>query len=224
MHVPQLFHALLRRPYVEVVEACLPERSAPRLAAKQIALARVVSLALRQQSAGGALLQHLHHGRGSSDFGFSQKKMYVFRHYDVADDDESVALARLFQNREEAVAAASGAQKRQSPVAGAGDKVQVMRAVTAMQTAGHDKPHDTGSIVPALAKNARTGHPQFRNGKGKDGRLGHPPGRGLDKRTLTAWIDTRTSGRQLRLRYWNSGLSCNYTHERHLAKAIGIPA
>jgi hypothetical protein len=27
--------------------------------------------------------------------------------------------------------------------------------------------HGVGSIVPALAQNARTGHPQFRNGKGK---------------------------------------------------------
>jgi len=51
-----------------------------------------------------------------------------------------------------------------------------MRAVSAMQAAGHDRPHGTGSIVPALAKNARTGHPQFRNGNGKLGRLGHPSG------------------------------------------------
>jgi hypothetical protein len=36
---------------------------------------------------------------------------------------------------------------------------------------------------PALAKNARTGHPLFRNRKGKPGKLGHPPVelyRGLD--------------------------------------------
>jgi hypothetical protein len=49
-----------------------------------------------------------------------------------------------------------------------------MSAVGAMQPTGHDKPHGTGSIVPALAKNARTGHPQFRNGKGKPGNPGHP--------------------------------------------------
>jgi hypothetical protein len=40
-----------------------------------------------------------------------------------------------------------------------------MRIVGAMQTAGHDKSHGIGSIVPALAKNARAGHPQFLNGK-----------------------------------------------------------
>ena len=53
--------------------------------------------------------------------------------------------------------------------------MQVMSAVGAMQSAGHNKPHGTGSIVPALAKNARTGHPQFRNGMGKHGKQGHPP-------------------------------------------------
>src|ERR1700685_1271232 len=31
-----------------------------------------------------------------------------------------------------------------------------------------------GSIAPALAQNARTGHPQFRNGKGRTRRPGHP--------------------------------------------------
>ena len=62
--------------------------------------------------------------------------------------------------------------------------MQVMSAVTAMQSAGHDKSHGTGSIVPApsagsgqaLAKNARAGHPLFQNGKGKHGSPGHPPG------------------------------------------------
>jgi hypothetical protein len=34
-----------------------------------------------------------------------------------------------------------------------------------MQAAGHDEQHGTGGIVPALAKNARTGHPLFWNGK-----------------------------------------------------------
>jgi len=102
--------------------------------------------------------------------------MDMFRHYDVPDDHEPVALAGLFQNREEAVAAARRAQKRQSPVAGAGDKVQVMSAVSAMQAAGHSKSYGTGSIVPTLAKNARTGHPQFRYGKEEGGKLGHPSG------------------------------------------------
>jgi hypothetical protein len=51
----------------------------------------------------------------------------------------------------------------------------MMSAVNATQTGRH-RSHGIGSIVPALAQNARTGHPQFRNGKGKTERVGHPPG------------------------------------------------
>jgi hypothetical protein len=55
--------------------------------------------------------------------------------------------------------------------------VQVMSAVGPMKATGHDKTYGTGSIVPALAKSARTGHPLFRNGKGKHKGPGHPPDR-----------------------------------------------
>jgi len=105
----------------------------------------------------------------------------VFWHHHIADDYEPVALARLFQNLKEGIAAPRGVQKRQSAVAGGSDKVQVMSAVSAVQAAGHDTPYGTGSIVPALAKNARTGHPQFRNGKERARQKGGPPARiGLD--------------------------------------------
>jgi hypothetical protein len=63
----------------------------------------------------------------------------VFRHPDIPDDDKAITLASLFQNRKEGIAAACGAQKRQSPVAGAGDKVQVMSAIGPMQAAEHNK-------------------------------------------------------------------------------------
>jgi hypothetical protein len=99
----------------------------------------------------------------------------MFRHNDISDGHKPVALAGLFENREEAVARARGIQKRQAPVAGESDEVQMMSAVGAMQADGHDKQYPTSSIVPALAKNARTGHPEFRNGKGERRRLGHPP-------------------------------------------------
>jgi hypothetical protein len=98
----------------------------------------------------------------------------MFRHHDIPDDHEAITFSSLFQNRKEGIAAARAAQKRQSAVARASDKVQVMSAVGPMQAAGHNKPHGTGSTVPALAKNARAGHPQFRNGKEKHGKPGHP--------------------------------------------------
>jgi hypothetical protein len=106
----------------------------------------------------------------------------VFRHHNITDDDEAITLASLFQNFKECIAAERAAQKRQSPVARGSDKVQVMSSVGAMQAAGHNKSNSIGSIVPApsassgqaLAKNARTGHPLFRNGKENTESLGHP--------------------------------------------------
>jgi RHS repeat-associated protein len=59
-----------------------------------------------------------------------------------------------------------------------------------MQAAGHDKPHGTGSIVPALAKNARTGHPLFRIGKEKHGKPGHPPSGQSSGSGSTSWGET----------------------------------
>lgn len=50
----------------------------------------------------------------------------MFGHDDVSYDHEVVTLAGLFQNREKAVSTGCGAQKRQSAIAGAGDKVQMM--------------------------------------------------------------------------------------------------
>jgi hypothetical protein len=108
MHIPELLHALLRRPYAEVVGARLPERSALRLVSKQIALARVPPFAFGQQRASRALLQHLHHGRGSPNFRFRQKQVNVFRHHDITDDYEAITLASLFQYRKEGIAAAGG--------------------------------------------------------------------------------------------------------------------
>jgi RHS repeat-associated protein len=65
-----------------------------------------------------------------------------------------------------------------------------MSAVGPMQAAGHDKPHGTGSIVPALAKNARTGHPLFRIGKEKHGKPGHPPSGQSSGSGSTSWGET----------------------------------
>jgi hypothetical protein len=77
------------------------------------------------------------------------------------EHEVSVAYA----NSKQAVAVAFSAQTGQSPVTGASDKVQIMRSISAMQASGHVQQNGTGSIVPALAKNARTGQPLSRNGK-----------------------------------------------------------
>src|ERR1700692_4859915 len=95
------------------------------------------------------------------------QQMNMLRHDHIADHDEAVALASLFENGEKSIAGFVGSKKWQSPITRAGDKVQVVSAVGAVQAGGHGQFYGIGSIVPALAQNARAGHPQFRNGKKK---------------------------------------------------------
>jgi hypothetical protein len=77
MHIPQLLHALLAGPNVEVVKARLPERRAQNSISKKATLARVRPLLLRQQSAGRALFQHLHHRRRSLHLRFDDGSRIV---------------------------------------------------------------------------------------------------------------------------------------------------
>ena len=53
--------------------------------------------------------------------------------------------------------------------------MQVISAVTAIQTLGMTNKIVQAASQPALAKSARTGHPQFGNGTGERENLGHPP-------------------------------------------------
>ena len=63
--------------------------------------------------------------------------MKVFGHDDVSVDHEAVLLARFFQDAQEKVAAFGLVQLRLAVVATAGDEMQVMVAVIAMQALGH---------------------------------------------------------------------------------------
>jgi len=84
-------------------------------------------------------------------------------------------MAGLFENVEEAVAAARGAEKRQSPIAGANDKVQVMRSASAMQSARHET-DGTDSIAVHPCKERKDGAPTFRIGKESEKKnQGGPP-------------------------------------------------
>ena len=100
----------------------------------------------------------------------------MFRHDNISHNHEPVALARLFQNREEAVATAWRAQKRQPAVARTGDKVQMMSPVGAMQAARHDKLNGTGSIPTRPCKNRKDGAPTVpeRDGTTQNNKDGPP--------------------------------------------------
>ena len=65
----------------------------------------------------------------------ADQQMNMLRHHDIPDDDESVALTRLLEDREEAITGGR-IQQRQSSIARASDEVQVVRTISAMQTAG----------------------------------------------------------------------------------------
>ena len=96
MHVVQLLHALLRGPNLEVVETRLPEGCLDRSLSKKIYLPRIVGPALGQQRASSALFQNLHDLRRSANSRFAQEQVNVFRHHDIADDDEPVTQSSLF--------------------------------------------------------------------------------------------------------------------------------
>ena len=150
MHVPQLLHPLLGRPYVKVVESRLPERPAQPFLPEQVALPRVSPPFLRQERLSRALLQHLHHGRRIPNLRLTHQQMNMFRHDNVSDHHKAVANARLFKNRKKAVPRLRGVQQRQSPITRRSDKVQVMSAVGTMQAAGHDKPMLQAASYPPL--------------------------------------------------------------------------
>jgi hypothetical protein len=61
----------------------------------------------------------------------------LHRHHNIADHDKREAPTRLFENHEEAITIPRcGTEKRQSPIARTGDKVQIVRAIGTMQAAG----------------------------------------------------------------------------------------
>jgi hypothetical protein len=76
----------------------------------------------------------------------------MFRHDHISDDHKAIALARLFENREEAVAGSRGAQFGQPAVAGTRDKVQVIGAVSAMQARRHERLMIQRASFPPLQK------------------------------------------------------------------------
>jgi hypothetical protein len=85
-------------------------------------------------------------------------------------------LASFFENTEEAVTRAAGIQIWLASITGTGYKVQVVSTVGAAKSGRHKKSMVQAEVVPALAKNARTGHPRSGLGQSeKKDRVGHPP-------------------------------------------------
>ena len=163
MHVAQLLDALFRGPDVEVVEAGLPEWQAWHIW-KQKPLAGVDTSLFRQESVRRALFQNLHDGGRRSYLRLGDEQVEVLGHDHISHNHETVALASLFEDGEEPVAASQAAKLRPAVIAGTSDKVQVKGAVSAWSQAGM-KAIVQATVVPALAKKRKDGAPTFQNGK-----------------------------------------------------------
>jgi hypothetical protein len=89
----------------------------------------------------------------------------VLRHDHIADNDKTVTLPRLLENFQEAVTRFSRIEERQSPITRAGDKLQMVSAVSTMQAGGHGKPMVSAASFPPLQKTQGRGTHSFGTGK-----------------------------------------------------------
>jgi len=92
--------------------------------------------------------------------------MEVLGHHHVSHDHEAVALPGLFEDAEESVTAAQATEFRSSVITRASDKVQVMGAVSAVESGGHEG-HGTSDSGTRTCKKRKDGAPTFQNGKEK---------------------------------------------------------
>src|ERR1700674_5635726 len=90
-----------------------------------------------QQATREGLLQCGHHERGISLLRFTEKKMNVLRHDDVAHNYEAVAVPNLLHDLKEEIASVRPGEKRTALVATGGDVVQISGPVIAVQVGGH---------------------------------------------------------------------------------------
>jgi hypothetical protein len=73
--------------------------------------------------------------------------MKVLRHNYISVDHEAIFLTRFFQDSQEKITAFGRAQLRLAVVATAGDEVQILAAVIAMQALGHPVRVDMGVLA-----------------------------------------------------------------------------
>src|SRR6185437_14400320 len=90
MYVAELFDSLGFAPYIEIVVAGLPQRSAFR----------------RLEFSSCILLQHLNGDRKLFPFGFADEQVDMFGHHDEAANVESVPDSRGFEHAQERVPSA----------------------------------------------------------------------------------------------------------------------
>ncbi len=118
-------------------------------------------------------------------------------HNNVSHNHEAIPLAGFLENSEKAVTAARMAKLGSSVITRAGDKVQVMGAVSTIQSGGHEIDQDHRTIIPRTrpCKERKDGAPTFQNGKEERAlkRVGHPPIEVLVMVLVTRFVRSKSS-------------------------------
>jgi hypothetical protein len=136
MHVTQLLHPLALAPDVEIVKAMLPY--VIRVPGKEFRLSPTAPLGqLPQYPARESLLNRLHDTRRIGFLWFADQQVDVLRHDYEAYDYEGIALPHLFEHTQEQITPPGTAQPPLPMIATAGDEVQMLSAVVALEVSRH---------------------------------------------------------------------------------------
>src|SRR5260370_4100623 len=168
MHVTQLLYALALGPHVEIVEARLPNVHRTGIPERTLTVSPLTA-GQAEDPLRVQLLYQLHHFGRVSFLGFTDQKMKVLWHDDVAEDYETIALANFFQDAHEPIATGLRVQPGCSVVTTTGYEVQSSGAVVSPEALGHEervnaKPRERcdGAHTRPLQKTQGAGHPWFR--------------------------------------------------------------
>jgi hypothetical protein len=131
MNIAQFLDALARTPHIEVIEAFLPNPSSGKDPKRGLRRRRLLPLAMHQP--GKTLLDHLHHHRRIASLQLAHQQVEVLGHDHVTVNHELIPAPRLFQHLEKQVAATGCAQFGLTTVTTAGNKMQDVVAVKAVQ-------------------------------------------------------------------------------------------
>ena len=138
MHIAKFLDSLAGGTDVEVIVPGLP--NALRRVVEQVHWCAATSSALLGQHAPRkAEFQRLYGPRQRSLWRLADQEMNVFGHHHVADDHPLVTLPNLFQHFHEQVTARAAGQPRLSPVTAKRQEVQIVSALSALQTPWHDR-------------------------------------------------------------------------------------
>jgi hypothetical protein len=139
MHVIHLLVLFLGAPHIEIVEPSLPERLILPHGSflPQPFLLRPRAPPPSVHRSRNALFQHLHHRAGIPHIRLADQKMDMFRHHDITNQREIVALSNFTENFEKEMPSPPRAQHRPTTITTASNKAQLAQSIAASQALLH---------------------------------------------------------------------------------------